>query len=79
MRLIRRYGSAEYTVSLALLGLLHNCTDMLTDDPARWAAVGERANLIMADAIRETRQSADVAPVVVAAAALQRRVARHLP
>lgn len=77
--LIRRYGCAEPTVSLALLGLLHNCTAMVADDPPRWAAVGEQADLIVADAIRETRQSSDLAPVVTAAAALQRRVARHLP
>ena len=44
--LIRRYGSAEPTVSLALLGLLHNCAVVLPDDPARWAAVGEQADLI---------------------------------
>jgi uncharacterized membrane protein len=77
--LIRRYGSAEPTVSLALLGLLHNCTAMLADDPARWAAVGRQADLIVADAIRETTQCADLAPVVTASAALQRRVSRHLP
>jgi uncharacterized membrane protein len=77
--LIRRYGCAEPTVSLALLGLLHNCTAVLTDDPARWAAVGEQADLIVADAIRETTQSADLAPVVSTAAALQRRVASNLP
>ncbi len=77
--LIRRYGCAEPTVSLALLGLLHNCSAMVADDPPRWAAVGEQADLIVADAIREIKQSADLVPVVTAAAALQRRVARHLP
>ena len=77
--LIRRYGCAEPTVSLALLGLLHECAGVLADDPGRWAAIGEQADLILADATRETAQSADLMPVVAAAADLQRRVARHLP
>jgi uncharacterized membrane protein len=77
--LIRRYGCAEPTVSLALLGLLNNCAAVLADDPARWAAVGEQADLIVADATRETAQSADLTPVVAAAADLSRRVARHRP
>ena len=77
--LIRRYGCAEPTVSLALLGLLHECAAVLADDPARWAAIGEQADLILADATRETAQTADLLPVVAAGADLQRRVARHLP
>jgi uncharacterized membrane protein len=77
--LIRRYGCAEPTVSLALLGLLHKCTAVLADDPDRWAAVGEQADLILADATRETAQSADLTPVVAAAADVQRQVARHRP
>ena len=77
--LIRRYGCAEPTVSLALLRLLHECAAVLPDDPARWAAIGEQADLVLADATRETAQPADLAPVVAAAADLQRRVARHLP
>ena len=76
--LLRRYGCAEPTVSVALLGLLHRCA-VLTDDPARWAAIGEQADLILADATRATAQSADLTPVVAAAADLQRRVARHSP
>ena len=40
--LIRRYGCAEPTVSLALLRLLHECAGALADDPARWAAIGDR-------------------------------------
>ena len=77
--LIRRYGCAEPTVSLALLGLLHECAGVLADDPARWTAIGEQADLILADATRETAQTADLLPVVAAGAELQRRVARHLP
>jgi uncharacterized membrane protein len=75
--LLRRYGCAEPTVSVALLGLLHKCAAVLADDPARWAAVGEQTDLILADATRETAQSADLTPVVRAAAELQRRVAQH--
>src|SRR4051795_801470 len=75
--LLRRYGCAEPSVSLALLGLLHKCAAVLADDPPRWAAVGEQAELILADATRETAQPADLAPVVAAAADLQRRVARQ--
>ena len=77
--LIRRYGCAEPAVSLALLGLLHKCADVLADDPARWAAVGEQVDLILADSTRETAQSADLTPVTAAATDLQRRVARHRP
>jgi uncharacterized membrane protein len=77
--LIRRYGCAEPTVSLALLRLLRDCTAVLSDDPARWVAVGEQADLIVADAIRETKQSADLVPVVTAAADLQQRLVRYLP
>jgi uncharacterized membrane protein len=77
--LIRRYGSAEPTLSLALLGLLHNCAAVLAEDPARWAAVSEQADLIVADATREIAQSADLTPVIAAAADLQQRVARYLP
>jgi uncharacterized membrane protein len=75
--LIRRNGCAEPTVSLALIRLLDTCAGVLTDDPARWAAVGEQTDLIVADATRETAQSADLTPVLAAAADLRRRVARH--
>jgi uncharacterized membrane protein len=77
--LIRRYGCAEPTVSLALLGLLHECAGVMADDPPRWAAIGEQSDLILADATRETAQPADLIPVATAAADLKRRVARHLP
>jgi uncharacterized membrane protein len=76
--LLRRYGCAEPTVALALLGLLHKCATVLADDPARWAAVSEQADLVLADATRATAQSADLTPVVTAAADLQRRVALHV-
>jgi hypothetical protein len=47
--------------------------------PGPLAAVGEQADLIVADATRETAQSADLTPVLAAAADLSRRVARHRP
>jgi uncharacterized membrane protein len=77
--LIRRCGCAEPTVSLALLGLLHKCTAVLADDPDRWDALGEQADLIVADATRETAQIADLTPVIAAAADVERWVARHRP
>ena len=76
--LLRRYGCADPTVALALLGLLHRCATVLADDPARWAAVSEQADLVLADATRATAQSADLTPVVSAAADLRRRVALHV-
>jgi uncharacterized membrane protein len=76
--LLRRYGCAEPTVAVALLGLLRRCAAVLADDPARWAAVSEQADLVLADATRATAQSADLTPVVTAAADLQRRVAPHV-
>jgi hypothetical protein len=47
--------------------------------PGPLAAVGEQADLIVADVARETAQTADLTPVVAAAADLSRRVARHRP
>src|SRR4051812_19478983 len=64
--LIRRYGCAEPTVSLALLGLLHECAGVMADAPPRWAAIGEQSDLILADATRETAQPADLIPVATA-------------
>src|SRR6476660_2169669 len=50
--LIRRYGSAEPTLSIALLRLLDNCAVVLPADPARFSALAEQADLIVADATR---------------------------
>lgn len=77
--LVRRYGCAEPTVCLALLGLLDTCADVLPDDPVRWAAVGAQADLVVADARRAIVQPADLAPVVAAGTALLGRVPRHRP
>ena len=68
--LIRRYGCAEPTLSLALLRLLANCA-ALTADPARRSAISEQAHLIVADATRSIAQPADLTAVTDAGAALQ--------
>ena len=54
--LIRRYGSAEPTLSIALLRLLENCAAVLPADPARWSALGEQADLIVAGHLAHGRQ-----------------------
>ena len=77
--LIRRYGSGEPTLSLALLRLLDNCAAVVRDDPDRWTAIDEQAALILADAEREIAQPADVVPVRAAATALQQLIRTHLP
>ncbi len=68
--LIRRYGSGEPTLSAALLRLLNNCAAVLPEASDRWPALGEEAELILADAIRETAQKADLVIIT--------RVARDL-
>ncbi len=75
--LIRRYGSGEPTLSAALLRLLDNCTAVLPDDPARWAALDEQADLILADATRETAQPADTRAVQTATRDLKATIAAH--
>ena len=76
--LIRRYGCAEPTLSIALLRLLENCAAVLPADSVRWSALGEQADLIVADATRAVAQPADLAAVTGAGAALQHRVRQHL-
>jgi uncharacterized membrane protein len=76
--LIRRYGSAEPTLSIALLRLLENCATVLPADPARWSALGEQADLIVADATRAIPQPADLAAVTAAGAALQHSIRGRL-
>jgi uncharacterized membrane protein len=68
--LIRRYGSHEPTVSIALLRLLADVRRFVLDDPVRLTAVREQAALILADAERRVGQPADVVAVRAAAAAL---------
>jgi uncharacterized membrane protein len=76
--LIRRYGSAEPTLLVALLQLLENCAAVLPADPARWSALGEQADLIVADATRAIAQPADLAGVTAAGAAFQESVRQYL-
>ena len=76
--LIRRYGSAEPTVSIALLQLLECCAAVLPADTVRWSAVAEQAELILADATRNIPQAADLATVTAAGAALQDAVRPHI-
>jgi len=75
--LIRRYGSGEPTVTAALLRLLANCAAVLQDYPERWAALDEQADLILADATRDTAQPADLREVRTAAADLRATIATH--
>ena len=72
--LIRRYGSAEPTLSVALLRLLENCAAVLPADPVRWSALREQADLIVTDATRTIPQPADLAAVAAARAALEHSV-----
>lgn len=75
--LIRRYGSGEPTLSVALLRLLDTCAAVLPDDPARWAALDQQADLILADAVRETRQPADLSAVQSATRDLKATITAH--
>src|SRR6478752_7510712 len=76
--LIRRYGSAEPTLSIALLRLLENCAAVLPADPARGSALAEQADLIVADAARAIAQPADLAGVTAAGAAFRESVRQYL-
>ena len=61
----------------ALLRLLTNCAAVLPDDPERWAALDEQADLIVADATRDTAQPADLRQVKAAADHLKTIIATH--
>ena len=76
--LIRRYGSAEPTLCMALLRLLENCAAVLPAHRDRWSALGEQVELIVQDATRAIAQPADLVPVTAAGAALQNTVRAHL-
>jgi uncharacterized membrane protein len=75
--LIRRYGSGEPTLTTALLRLLANCAAVLPEDPERWAALDEQADLVVADATRDTAQPADLRQVHAAADQLKTIIAAH--
>jgi uncharacterized membrane protein len=57
--LIRRYGASEPTVTAALLRMLRNVQDLVTD-PDRLQVLATEAQLIVADAERATLQPADL-------------------
>ncbi|MBA3527966.1 MAG: DUF2254 domain-containing protein, partial [Propionibacteriaceae bacterium] len=69
--LIRRYGSREPTVSLALLRLLESCGALVRAGDVRWSAIDREAELILLDAEREVAQPADLMAVRDATATLR--------
>ena len=77
--LVRRYGSHEPTVSLALLRLLETSATIARHDWTRLHDIADQARLIVTDAVRETRQPLDVEPVRAAEAALLRRIEAYRP
>jgi uncharacterized membrane protein len=77
--LIRRYGSREPTVVVALLDMLADCAAVALDDPDRRAALYEQAGLILGDAERDVAQPADLLPIRAAAAPPQGTAERGRP
>jgi uncharacterized membrane protein len=75
--LIRRYGSREPTVLLALLRLLESCAAFVGNDKDRRDAIDDQAHVILEDAERDIAQPADVAPVRAAVAALHRIIGQR--
>lgn len=72
--LVRRYGAAEPTVSLALLRLLDTCATVARTDWTRLHDIADQARLIADDAERAVHQPADAEPVRLAEQALLRRI-----
>jgi uncharacterized membrane protein len=72
--LIRRYGSGEPIVVVALLRLLGNCAGIDGPDPHRLAAIDEQARLVIEDAERTIRQPADLDAVRAEAEAVRAAV-----
>jgi uncharacterized membrane protein len=77
--LIRRYGASEPTVANALLRLLGNCAALAGNDPGRYAAIEEQAQIIMADAEREVAQPADLGLTHAQAESVLHAIAMHRP
>ena len=76
--LVRRYGSAEPTLSVALLRFLENDAAVLPADAVRWAAaLSEQADSHCRGRHLHIAQPADLAAVTAAGAALQDSVRRH--
>ena len=72
--LIRRYGSSEPIVVVALLRLLATAAGVEGPDPRRLAAIDEQARIVVEDAERAVRQPADLAAVHTEAAAVHAAV-----
>jgi uncharacterized membrane protein len=73
--LIRRYGSREPTVLLALFRLLGNCTEFTGENADRITAIRTQAELIMVAGERDIAQPDDLVALRAGFDAL----ARHLP
>lgn len=75
--LIRRYGASEPTVAVALLRLLDECAETLTQ-PSRLTSIVEQATLIRDDAERKIPQPADALAIREAAAALADKLSNRV-
>ena len=72
--LVRRYGSSEPTVSVALLRLLDSCVGVARGDAERLGDLAAQAQLVLADAARDIAQADDVVAVRTSAEALERSI-----
>lgn len=77
--LVRRYGSGEPTVAIALLRLLNDCAVVARGDWERLLAIADQGWLITSDAKREISQPIDVRPVQDTYRALIARIERYEP
>ena len=77
--LIRRYGSREPTVSLALFRLLSRCAETVGGDPARRAAIDEQGRILLDAASRDIDQPEDLVAVSTAARTLHHSLASGWP
>ena len=77
--LIRRYGSAEPIVIIALLRLLGTCASVDGPDPHRLAAIDEQTRIVVEDAERNVHQPADLAAVRSEAAAVHAATGQRQP
>jgi len=77
--LIRRYGSREPTLCLALFRLLSRCAETVRSDPTRRAAIDEQGSILLDAATRGIDQPEDLAAVTRAAGTLHRTLAAGPP
>jgi uncharacterized membrane protein len=76
--LVRRYGSREPTLGVALLHLLDDSREAVGADPERLNEIAREAELVRADARRETPQPADLALVEAETDQLLARIGRGI-